>query len=431
MRRCVVLCGALGILIALGGTPAAAEEDEAVIREVLQILKERGLVDESRYNQLIMKNKAYEERQTGLLGRIEWSGDLRGRVENFWFDRDDLGGDAGNRTRLRYRLRLGGVATINDWLKAGFRIASGELDHLDRGDHRSTNRTLGKDDDFGLDSIFIDRAYLEMRPPAGFLPEAQGVTARFGKVANPFLWDHGKDYMLWDNDINPEGVSLQWRGDLNEVVGLYLNTGYFVIDENSGSKDPHVIGVQGGVTLRPGSHLELGARLSGYAFRSLNSGFFARAAASGSTVDLADDSIEAGELAAYLRWDGIVDWPVLVYGHYAHNFSAEDALASGEDAGWGVGVEVGDKRRWLKLGAGYYQIEADFWPGQYVDSDIFDGFTNRKAWTFYGSREILPRTDLNVTLFLSEDLETRLPGFAVSTRNAERVRLQTDIVVKF
>jgi hypothetical protein len=421
----------VSLLVALvTGTPASAA-DEAVIGEVLQILKERGLVDESRYNELVLKNERYEEEQQSLLGRIEWSGDLRGRMENFWFDEDDLGNDFGNRTRLRYRLRLSGVATINEWMKAGFRLSSGERVDFDEGDNRSTNRTLGKDNDFGLDTVFIDRAYLQASPPEGYLPTGSELTGRFGKVPNPFLWDHGKDYMLWDHDINPEGVSLAWSHAASDLVDVYANGGYFIMDENSRARDPHVIGVQGGAAIRPGEDVELGGRLSWYGFRSLDGAFLLRARANGATPDLTDDMIHVGELAAYLRYDGVEDWPILIYGHFAHNFSAEDVLDSQQDTGWGVGVEVGDKKKYAKLGLGYYQIEANFWPGQFVDSDIFDATTNRKAWTLYAGRQILPNTELNVTLFWSDDLETELPLYAVGTRGADRVRLQTDVVVKF
>lgn len=421
---------AMGVALLLGGAAAPAAAEEPVVGEVLAILKERGLVDEARYNELVAKNQAYEAEQQRLGGPIEWSGDFRGRLENFWFDEDDRGVERPNRTRLRYRFRLQGIVPINDWLTAGFRLASGERIDFDEGNNRSTNRTLGRDNDFGLDTFFIDRAYLQATMPEGRLAPGSELTGRFGKVPNPFTWDHGKDYMLWDHDINPEGVSLAWSHG-GDAWDLFANGGYFIMDENSTSRDPHVIGAQGGASFRPGVDLELGARLSWYGFRSLNDAFLLRARANGSTPDLSDDFIHVGELAAYVRWDGIEAWPVLIYGHVAYNFSAEDVLDSQQDTGWGVGVEVGDKARWVKLGVGYYQIEANFWPGQFVDSDIFDGTTNRKAWTLYGSRRILANTDLNVTLFWSDDLATELPLYAAGVRNADRIRLQTDVVVKF
>ena len=141
------------------------------------------------------------------------------------------------------------------------------------------------------------------------------------------------------------------------------------------------------------------------------------------------------EIAGYLRFTGIENWPVLLYGHYAKNFDADSSdvfpAAGEEDTGWGLGLEVGDKKKYVKVGAGYYRVEANFWPAQFTDSDLFDGRTNRKGWTFYGSRQILPNTDLNVTFFVSEPLRETIPDFANSVSRSDRMRLQTDLVVKF
>lgn len=429
MKRFRRLLGALVCALAAGLPAGPAAAEDPVVGEVLAILKERGLVDEARYNELVLKNRAYEEEQRSLLGRIEWAGDLRGRLENFWFDEDDLGVERADRTRVRYRLRLQGKAAVNDHIDAVFRLASGE------SDHRSTNRTLGRDDDFGPDEIFIDRAFLSLHAPGSWLPEGASLDLEVGKVPNPFLWDAGKDYMLWDHDISPEGVSVQLGLGAADGLRVFGNAGYMIADENGTSKDPHVLGLQGGALLTLSEALELGARASWYDWSSVDPAFVGRVDGQGGTVVASGlgDAFSTGELAAYLRFGGIQDWPVLLYGHFARNFADTETIpgTGGEDDGWGIGVEVGDKRKYVKLGAGYYRLEANFWPAQFTDSDLFDGRTNRQGWTVYGGRQILPDTDLNVTLFLSEDLETRLPAFATSVRNAERIRLQTDIVVKF
>jgi hypothetical protein len=152
---------------------------------------------------------------------------------------------------------------------------------------------------------------------------------------------------------------------------------------------------------------------------------------------LTDDSISAGEVGLYVRYEGIENWPVLVFGHLAQNFEAEDlfdpvtlASAGEEDLGWGVGFEVGDKKKYVKVGAGYYELEANFFPAMMIDSDLLDGNTNRKGWTLYFSRQILKNTDINVTLFKSDRLE-RGPLFAESVGGSDRYRLQTDLQVKF
>ena len=62
---------------------------------------------------------------------------------------------------------------------------------------------------------------------------------------------------------------------------------------------------------------------------------------------------------------------------------------------------------------------------------LFDGFTNRKGWTFYAVRELFANTELNLTLYRSAEIEDDRPTYADSLVNADRFRLQTDLVVRF
>ncbi len=423
--------------IAIGGGARAAD-DGSVVQEVLGILKERGIVDQQEYERLALKNASYEKKQsTSFLSKIQWSGDMRLRLENFYYDEDALGNEQDDRSRFRYRLRVAALAPINDYVDAGFRLASGE------DDLRSTNQSAGRnDEDFDPDSIFIDQAYVTFKAPKDWMGEGGYLKATGGKIANPFLWKNSKDYMLWDNDINPEGGAIQLALKPAELWTLYANTGYFVLDENTAASDPHVLGVQGGFDVMPNEVVSLGTRATWYEWQSLDADFYGRGVdgTGGSTASagnlpggLSDGSkFGAGELAAYLRWAGIEAWPVRVFGHYAQNFDAEDTLgADEEDTGWGAGLEIGDPKKFVLIGGGYYELEANFWPSQFTDSDLFDGVTNRKGWTVYAARQIFTNTELNLTLFSSDEIEDSVPPFEDSVANADRFRLQTDIVVKF
>jgi putative porin len=436
-RKLTQWAGVCALAAALGAASAApAAGEEPVIEDVLQILKERGLVDDGQYNELLAKHQSWETKNGPLLGRIEFSGDLRLRYENFWFDEDEFGVDRSNRNRLRYRLRIGGKAAINDYFDAVFRLGSGE------NDHRSNNRTLGFDPDFGPDDIFIDQAYLAFKAPKEWFPGAS-FTATGGKVQNPFFWKGGKFDLLWDGDINPEGIGLQLGYKPGEALNLFANGGYFIVKENGSNVDPHVLGLQAGAIWSAGEQVELGARLAWYSWRSLDEAFFTRAASFGTIRDgltegaptNAAGAYNTGDLAVYLRLDGIEDWPILVYGQIAKNFDAQSSdlfgSAGKEDLGWGLGVEVGDKKKLFSLGVGYFALEANFWPAQYTDSDLLDGFTNRKGWAFYVSKEILPNTELGVQLFVSDEIRPSTSSFATSLSGSDRVRLQTDLLVKF
>jgi hypothetical protein len=432
----ILALACLGTWLVSGTALADESADASVVDEVLGILKERGIVDESEYARLATRNASYEAKQEeGFLSRIDWSGDMRLRYESFWFD-DDKVEDKDNRFRGRYRLRIKGVVPINDLFTAGFRVTSGNPD-----DNRSTNETLGSGSDFSNDPFSIDQAYLQFKAPSAWLGESTSSKLTAGKVSNPFRWKNGKDYMLWDSDITPEGGGLQFRYQPAEMWDLYLNSGYYVADENSSSKDPAVVGVQGGFDVNPTENVTMGARASYYKWVSLNSGFYGRGESFGN-VDgglSSDDSVQVGEGAWYVKYAGLENWPMLLFGHFAMNFDAEKTTQLGvrtakDDLGWGGGLELGDKKKFVKIGGGWYRVEANFWPAQFTDSDLFDGYTNRKGWTFYVSRQIAKATDLNVTLFKSNDIrQAAAPGgpYDDSVGGSDRWRLQTDVVVKF
>jgi len=385
-------------------------------------------VDQEEYERLALKSASYEKKQESLLSRIQWSGDLRLRQENLWYEPDPLGDDRSDRARFRYRLRVGAVAPINDYVTAGFRLATSEDNNI-----RSENQSVGQDEpDFNFDGIFIDQAYLDFKAPKGWLGESFSLDLIGGKMANPFLWKNGKDSLLWDNDIAPEGGAIVFTTRPTEQWSFFANTGYFVDQENSTAGDPHVLGLQGGFAVTPAEATEIGGRASFYSWDSLDQAFFDRGEDFGNLPGGLEDSFSVGELATYFRYAGFEGWPLLVFGQFAQNFDAEDTPGAGsEDAGWGVGVEVGDSKKWVLLGAGYYREEANFWPAQLTDSDRFDGFTNRKGWTLYGTRQLFANTDLILTLFNSDAIDDDVPPFGESVPDSDRYRLDADILVKF
>jgi hypothetical protein len=440
----------------------AGGDDNPALTELVQILRQEGVIDEAQASQLAAKAAAAEDRESWV-DRISFSGDLRARHESFWYDEDETGTDRNNRFRGRYRARLNVDAVVNDRVEVALRLASGS------DDNRSTNQTLGSSLDFDSDPIVFDLAYATLTPWAG--GDVPGLERSYlgvdvGKVENPYRWKVGKDFMLWDGDIHFEGASLKFVTEVNEMLDIFATTGFYVIDENSTSKDPALTAIQLGGHLEPGDGIQVGARGSWYRFSALNSAFPTRGASSGFsssvtsgggnildglTGSAAGNDLSVMETAAYLKLGLIEDWPITLYGTYSTNLDAEggngtflldtdgDGLpdttvttagASSDGEAWGIGLELGDKKKYAKLGFGYWRIEANAFPSQFIDSDLFDGVTNRSGFAVYGSRQLFANTDLNLAAFFSDEIRSSAP-YAVSVSNAERVRLQTDIVFKF
>lgn len=417
------------ILIAFSGTVVmtqSAHAEGAVIEDVLGILKERGIVDEEQYSELHAKNKSYEKSQSKLLGKIALSGDFRARHESFWYDTVGNETEAPNRYRLRYRFRLNGKAKVNDMVSVGFRLGTGS-------DWNSGNQTLGSSENrFDGHGIHLRRAFLSMKLPTGGLK----TKATFGKQGNPFKWKIGKsDMLLWDSDINPEGVGLKMSSKPSENFKMFMNAGYFIIDENSSAKDPHFFGAQlGGETTLSGG-MKIGARGSFYNHRSLNSTVLGIHAGEGNIaggVEGGSDENEMtfAEFSLYSKFKPSKAWPILVWGSFVKNLEAKKVgTIDKEDGAFGLGFEVGSKKHFAKLGLGYFEVEANAVPAAYMDSNLFDGHTNREGFVVYGSKRIMKNTDMGLTLFLGEEIEDE-SGFA-SRSKADRVRLQSDIKVKF
>ena len=159
---------------------------------------------------------------------IELYGDVRLRYEyraGRLPDHDQFGQDNQNdwyeRHRERYRLRVGLRGTLADDWFFGLRLET-------NSDPRSTNVTFGGESSGGPfakgdDGIFVGQAYFGY---TGF-PDFKFTG---GRMPQPLITTS----MVWDDDINPEGLAEQWKhtftfnlgGGGGEAVQSYSKGGY-------------------------------------------------------------------------------------------------------------------------------------------------------------------------------------------------------------
>lgn len=428
----------LALVVLAGPAYGAEQSEEGAVAEILQILKKRGIVDEAEYSRMAAKNSRYEKEQEGFLPKIEWSGDFRFRHESFFYDTDSLGNDRRNRFRIRYRFRLNGKAAVNEYTDVIFRLRSGAVAH------RSGNQTLGSAIDFDADEFRIARAFAQIRVPQEWMPVQGKLAFEIGKVPNPFYGKVSKDIMLWDHDINLDGATVRYKAKPWEGGEVFANAGYYIIDENSTKNDPHMWAIQAGASHEVAEDVSIGGRTTFYSFNSINNAFILRGATGAGSIDGSGGNVPNGlrgsdgamrviEAAAWAGYDGIENWPMALFANYSHNLEAATSAtfnASKESNAWNVAFEVGDKKKYAKLGVGWWHIEANAFPSMFIDSDLLDGRTNREGLMFYASRQIMRNTDLNLTLFRSDAIDDSIL-ISQGVKDAKRIRIQADMVFKF
>ncbi|MBT8092334.1 MAG: putative porin, partial [Gammaproteobacteria bacterium] len=118
--------------------------------------------------------------------RIKFKGDVRLRHETIDEDGEE------DRSRMRFRTRFGLSAKVTDDVKFVFQLATGGNNPV------STNQTF--DDGFSTKDIGVDLAYVDWKIN-------DNVTFYGGKMKNP-LFKAGGVPLIWDGDLNPEGLVL-------------------------------------------------------------------------------------------------------------------------------------------------------------------------------------------------------------------------------
>lgn len=354
--------------------------------------------------------------------RIHLGGDFRGRDEVFAID------GMKDRHRLRYRLRVGATTEINDHVDFGFRLATGP-------DANSGNQTLGSGVDFDPDGIFVDKAYITIKPHGAEKPIfGDSLSATFGKTANPFKPKGiGPALLIWDGDQMPEGVAMQWGASPCDCWDTNFDAAYYVIDENaiSPGRDPAIMAFQLDDMAKITDDISLATHVSYFGLRELDDNFFLRAAGDGNTAGLTSHKrIDLIEFHGGTTYSGIEDWPVTLWGDVLVNLSADGVGEGKQNTAFGVGVELGSKKAFAQLGVAYFEVEADSVPGVLADSDMIDGLTNGKSWMVYLTRQLWTNTDFQAIAYISDELDKDVSALQAATPN-DRVRVQTNVIIKF
>jgi Putative porin len=334
---------------------------------------------------------------TPTASRLDFSGDLRYRHELT----DEEGETQRNRERIRARINLN--ATLGDDLIVGITLATGASNPV------SANQSL--DGGFTRKDIGFDRAYF-----AWDATDKLRLTG--GKMPNP-LFRPGGHHLIFDSDLNPEGLALSY-----DTGHAFVNFGGFWVEERSAEDDAILYALQGGYKAMIGDSTELtvGASYMNYAATQGYAPFYL-GAAEGNSVDAFGNLINDYDLAELFAQADleVAGEPLQIFLDYVENTAVDT-----QSKGYALGV------RWRHASApgswdvtwAYEDLEADAVIGTFTDSDFLDGGTDGKGHVIRGTYVLRKNVQLNGSYFLNEK------GAAAGYEHSLHL-LQLDINFKF
>jgi hypothetical protein len=328
---------------------------------------------------------------------LRFSGDLRYRHESI----NEVA--EAERHRQRLRARFGVTADVAEHVRVGLQLATGGDDPV------SANQTL--DGGFNRKSFGVDRAFFSWAA-------TEELTFTGGKMANPFFRP-GNHHLIYDADLNPEGLALRYaRGD------WFVNYAGLWVEERSAADDSIMLGGQFGFRrgLDNGMRITAGASYYDYLETQGQVPFWDGAPVGNRVTSTGRylNDFNLTELFGQLELTAH-DKPLTVFADYVVNGEASDA-----DTGFALGVSLGeiDGRGTWRVGYAYQDLEADAVVGTFTDSDFAGGGTDGKGHVVefnYGFRD---RLVFGLRYFLTER------GADVGNEH-DYHRLQADVVFNY
>lgn len=339
---------------------------------------------------------------------MQIAGDLRYRFEQTYDNSKSY-----DRNRNRIRARVGLYGKSGDEFDYGFRIATGNDEAP-----TATNQDLG--DSFSKKQLWLDLAYIDYHPR--FLP---GSNIIGGKIKNPY-YAVGTGDLLFDKDVNPEGIAVKYSHRFNGTTDIFAVAGGYCLEERNTEAETSLWGFQAGIRHAfdkdKKTNLVLGAGYYDYGnlkgtTLSFDAGNFFGNTSSGGTF-ASDFTIVQGFAEFGFEYDKL---PVKLFFDYANNIRCN----TGSDTAWLTGFTVGRNKKpgdW-QLGYSYRTVEADSIVGVLAERTFGGGGTDVKGHT------------LGIGYRVSEDVNLSAAYIkAHRTRNGttyEHDVVLTDLVLKF
>jgi len=249
-KKLLIVWTAMVLMFFLQSAAFALTEMEILVDKLV----EKGILTPAEGDKILRETKAEAKKQ-----KEETKKAVAKELIPQWVSKTKLYGDfrlryqyvdvhnKRSQSQGRFRVRLNLDIKVAEKVKFIFGLASGG------NDPRSMNQSFGSDWD--KKQININYAYVEYSPYKWLKLEG-------GKMANPV---YTVSQLLWDEDINPEGVATQIAYPINPCLNLLLNAGAFVLQDNKNNTptDPWMWVIQPGFSWKSEKGLQ-GKIAAGY-----------------------------------------------------------------------------------------------------------------------------------------------------------------------
>ncbi|MES2310607.1 MAG: putative porin [Verrucomicrobiota bacterium] len=449
-------------------TLASVAQDSGALVDAL--VKKGILTDQEAEEIRADLTKEYSQTNAGKLNfssavtQLKIYGDARVRYqwENAQTNQTNVGGTTQanvnqDRSRYRYRVRLGAEYTLTDNFKAGVRLETAQASD-------STNSDFGRY--FSKDPINIGLAYLEYEDtksaPFGM---ADNVDVRLGKMLNPFYFSPE----FWDSDINPEGLSakLGWKNVGESGLNLSLGgAGYVTAEANNSTANTDdgflLVGqVQMDYTFANKSNLMFAPTiltesqgtlaLSG-AYTGESTSSVAYRSQANENEQLFQGDLTVLMLPVQYTWKG---WGFShkVWATYAYNFAASKRyrdmtaandnsglsaanmqnMKKGQDSAFDVGYQLGENKKKGDFSiTGYYSyVEAAAYTSNLSDSDFAKNLLNQQGTTLQLTYNLTDAITTTAKWFHSNEIDKGMANVASAGAKDTIDVLQLDVAWKF
>ncbi|EPJ89795.1 MAG: putative porin [Pseudomonas sp.] len=414
-QTAAALCGGLVLAISV---PANA----AVDAKLLDMLRANGSINQAQYAELQTElakdqqaqkqaladvqntksaSQAAFEQKVAWATKTQFKGDVRVRQETINIDGQTNSQD---KDRQRIRARLGAYTEINPQVSTGIRIATGGS-----SDARSTNQDL--DGYFVKKDLWLDLGFIDYAPTA-----VKNLHVIGGKMNQPWV---SMGDVIWDGDINPEGLATTYSLPLGGKTELFGSAGYYTLKDNidgEGTQFRHDLSMtagQLGARFAPTDNLKVTLGGSVYAFD--NDKDSAALRVNGNTTN----QFRLYEGFGQIDISGL-GLPLALYGQYVVNNDSTDD----QDTAWLAGVKT--KVFGFGLDYNYRDTQRNAVVGAFTDSDFANGTTGSRGHKIKVGYEIDKNFSVGATYFL-----TKADYAVASQRDADANTLQLDVEAKF